>query len=216
MTIPRPHIADAPRKPRPAQIDRFGRMAAAAAHAQWCAGQPAPLWSEVFALPDVMDLLSALHIQDQRPERERLMHRAGRRGWVVFTAQPRSLSAGPAFFASQAGRTSKWRSIDIGRAVAQSIGAFQANNHRSPTVKDLADQVRLPDGRKAFHTEEDLRQHLHWLDVAGWVHIENGQIHSGCTAETDKRNLLASKLRSSSPRPATLLPQPNDTPYLQG
>ncbi|WP_207548991.1 hypothetical protein, partial [Mycobacteroides chelonae] len=139
------------------------------------------------------ELLNALHIQDQRRERERLMHRAARRGWVVFTPRPRSLCAGPMFFASRSNRTHKCRSTDIGRAMAQSISTFQANNHRSPTIEELADRVRLPNGRRAFRNGTDLRQHLHWLDVSGWVHIEDGQIRTGRTAETDKRNLLASR-----------------------
>lgn len=195
MITPEPHVAAAPKKPRPAQVDRFGRMVAAAAHAEWCAGQPAPLWSEVFAMPDSMELLNALHIQDQRRERERLMHRAARRGWVVFTRNPRSLCAGPMFFASRSIRTHKCRSTDIGRAIAKSIDTFQANSHRSPTIEELAEHVRLPNGRRVFHGGADLRQHLHWLEVSGWVQIEDGQIRTGCTAETDRRNLLASRPR---------------------
>jgi hypothetical protein len=182
-------------------VDRFGRKVAEIAHRSWQQIGAGPTWREVLEAPEVHALMADIGVEPSRQSLQVLMARARGRLWIATTRDERSLCAGPRYFGGH-GR-SRRSADDVGRLVAQAVGNYRYQTHRSPAIGQLARTVRVGDGRQVFPGTTALQAELPWLITAGWIRLEGKEIRRGPTAKLDKQRRVDARrfLRESTRRP---------------
>lgn len=171
------------------EIDLFGHVGACWVHAFDRSPAGGPTWTELFSSPEVEQVLVGFGIQpggeggqrDRRRDRDfqALMSGARRRGWLAWNGQPRSLCAGPSFFASEVRAPAQ-----LGRRVASAVRRYRHTHGGDPRWSDIADGLD-PTGTALFDGGDPQEQSL-WLQTEGWIVVTLGRISLGDTAERER------------------------------
>ncbi|NTY62606.1 hypothetical protein [Mycolicibacterium sphagni] len=187
------------------EIDHFGQVSAHWAHSFGGSQAGGPTWTELFTSPAVELVLTGFGIQpggdggqrDRRRDRDfqALMSGARRRGWLAWSEQPRSLCAGPSFFAGRVRGP-----VPIGRRVASAIRQYRgAHGGAHPRWCDIVD-VLDSTGVRVFRDLGDAQEQSLWLETEQWIVVTSGRVAPGQAAERERCRRAADPDRGRTPR----------------